>query len=116
MIFNPTQVSGETTFASVTAGHFHSCALEADGTAWCWGEGSNGALGNNSTETARVPGLVSTQVKFSLLEGGSDNTCGVTPGGLAYCWGRNVDGQLGDGSTEISNFSFVPVRVAAPIG
>src|SRR5207247_9206213 len=43
----PVQVSGITGAAAVIAGGYHTCALFADGTAWCWGRGDDGQLGRS---------------------------------------------------------------------
>src|ERR1022692_1460448 len=41
--------------ALITAGSFHSCAIES-GKAYCWGDNGSGQLGNGSTVGSSVPG------------------------------------------------------------
>ena len=41
--------------ASIAAGGYHTCALSATGRIDCWGQNSNGQLGNNSTMNSLVP-------------------------------------------------------------
>lgn len=93
---------------SVTAGAFHSCGLNTDGAAYCWGYNQYGQLGEGSTTSRLLPVAVSGGLTFSALSASSFHTCGLTTSGAAYCWGDNYAGQLGDGSTTSSS---VPVAV-----
>jgi len=102
-------------FASASAGAYHSCAVRPTGAAYCWGWGGDGQLGTGFRPPARQP-LASAETplavagghSFAMVSSGGVHTCGVTPTGEAYCWGDNSSGQLGDGST-IS--SLVPAHV-----
>ena len=47
-------------FQSITAGNLHTCALTTEGKAYCWGQGSIGQLGNNSTTDSSIPLAVSS--------------------------------------------------------
>src|ERR1039458_1248267 len=99
--------------ALITAGSFHSCAIES-GKAYCWGDNGSGQLGNGSTVGSSVPvavdtsGVLAGQVLTQITAGGA-YTCALDGAGAAYCWGDNRSGQLGDGAT-VSNSS-VPVAV-----
>ena len=92
------QANGRT-FTSVTSGGDHSCALAADGHAWCWGANAQGQLGTSSLSSSLVPVAVTGGYKFTALSAGDAHTCGIAAGGALYCWGGNADGQLGDGTT-----------------
>ena len=82
-------------YKSITAGNAHTCALNADGMAFCWGANDLGELGNGTTANASVPTPVAGNLKFNSLTAGGQSTCGTTPNGSAYCWGDNSYGQLG---------------------
>ncbi len=87
-------------FTFLAAGGSHTCALDATGAAWCWGENSDGQLGlgygNGSSQL--TPARVTGNLKFVQISAGSRTTCGITTQNLAYCWGA---GPL----------SYVPVAV-----
>lgn len=95
----PLAVSGGYTFGQITGGGSHTCALTADGTAYCWGSNTSGQLGDNSTTQRQAPVPVATELRFEALDAGANHTCGIASGGGAYCWGSNDRGQLGDGTT-----------------
>jgi alpha-tubulin suppressor-like RCC1 family protein len=83
----------------VNAGSYHTCGLDAGGSAWCWGENISGPLGDGTTENRVVPVGVATSRTFAMVSAGCFHTCGVTPAGETFCWGRNAEGQLGVGNT-----------------
>jgi len=55
----PTAVFGFTGGAAITAGGFHTCALQGAGTVKCWGINSHAELGDNTTTERHVPTPVS---------------------------------------------------------
>ena len=104
---------GGLTALSLSAGREHSCIVASDNQAYCWGSGSNGRLGNNSTSTQTSPVAVNTSGVLSgktikSISAGSYHTCAVASDSRAYCWGYNNNGQLGDDSRTQS---LVPVSV-----
>lgn len=86
---------------AISAGSYHTCALNDAGGVKCWGYGGDGQIGKvQNTNSSGVPldvsGLSSGVV--TVFAGGS-NTCAVTSAGAVKCWGKNGNGQVGDGST-----------------
>ena len=79
----------------ITTGSGHSCGLDVQGHAYCWGYGSVGQLGNGRTVSSTLPEAVAGGLVFRSLTAGGFFTCGVTPENRGYCWGNNVRGQLG---------------------
>ena len=49
------QVGTATDWTSLTAGWSHTCGLKTDGTAWCWGSGGEGQLGNGGSMYRLTP-------------------------------------------------------------
>jgi alpha-tubulin suppressor-like RCC1 family protein len=106
----PGQPKGlESGVMAVVAGYGPICAIKDDGSAWCWGLGVYGQIGNGSIEDALVPvevvGLTSGVTSIGV---GGDTTCAVKDGGVR-CWGSPSGwGELGNGTTT---GSLVPVAV-----
>jgi len=94
---------------TLSAGEDHTCMLNSNGAAYCWGDNSVGQLGNGSTESSMVPVAVSGDLRFKSISADWDHTCGVTEDNDAYCWGRGRYGRLGNGSAENS---MIPAAVS----
>lgn len=113
----PVSVAGTIVFTAVTLGGRHTCGLDADGLAYCWGHNRFGQLGNGSTISVAEPVPVVGGLIFSSLDAGAVHTCGLTASGTAYCWGYNRWGQLGEQAPDeecgVSPCASVPVRIAA---
>lgn len=98
----------------VEGGEGYSCAILSDSTAWCWGAGGDGQLGDGSTtespsavQVSGVTGLRQLSAGFLSLNG--IHTCAVDITGAAWCWGEGQQGQLGNGNPMQSAF---PVSVS----
>ena len=98
--------------ASIAGGSGHTCALTVDGVAFCWGDNTEGALGDNSLTSRMTPVPVSGAHTFSRISAGRLYSCALTNAGAAYCWGRNSDGALGNGTTALDS---VPHAVSGGI-
>ena len=94
---------------SVSAGGQHACAIASRSGLWCWGNGSNGQLGDGTNATHSAPILVTLTTGWTTVTAGKLHSCGVRAGEL-WCWGGNGDGQLGDGTTTDRN---VPTRIGS---
>jgi alpha-tubulin suppressor-like RCC1 family protein len=98
----------------ITTGARHTCAVDDEGGAWCWGDGSHGQLGvaglRGSTVPVRVSARSGMRGPVVDIAAGRDTTCAVTAAGAAYCWGSDAHEQLGaDGRGDHDE----PVAVAA---
>ena len=115
------QAAGRTAVA-ISASKGHSCALASDHTVWCWGDDTDGQLGdgpvvNGTTQLQLVP--VPVVVASGKLGGvkaittGYLHSCALLTGGTVLCWGSDQSGQLGDGTTGEGTWStrVVPVAV-----
>jgi hypothetical protein len=88
----PGAVSGDLSFAAVSANGQLTCALDGGGLPYCWGLGT-------ITPTP-VPGA---SAYVSLATGGSldgSHMCALDAAGKGYCWGKFASfGELGNGTT-----------------
>jgi alpha-tubulin suppressor-like RCC1 family protein len=99
----PVEVSNLSDVSAIAGGRANpssnrrTCAVVADGAAWCWG------VGIGSTP-AQVPGLTDAVA----VTAGTDHACALRSTGGIACWGGNGSGELGNGSNDDSA---VPVQV-----
>ena len=80
--------------SGAAAGGQSSCAVRADGTAWCQGRNDFGQLGDGTT-TLRISPAQVVGTGWSRIATGGSFTCGVKVDGTLWCWGLNNFGQLG---------------------
>jgi len=113
----PTAVVGlDAGVRAISAGWKHTCAILADEAIACWGQNSQGQLGDGSLTDSGVPIEVARLPKASLLSAGGTRTgnvghsCAFALGGGLHCWGANLEGQLGNGTLATAS---VPVAVKA---
>ena len=107
---SPVLVSGGYTWTSINgdlSGNSTTgltCGVLKDSeTAYCWGYGGSGQLGDGSNTDSNVPVLVSGGLSWESISADSRHVCGVTTAATAYCWGYNVYGQIGDGTDTWTN-------------
>jgi alpha-tubulin suppressor-like RCC1 family protein len=93
----------------ITTGRDHTCAVTDKGVLKCWGENTQGQLGDGTHEDRWGPvDVYSLSQGAAVVSGGSIHTCAVTTTGGVRCWGYNGAGQLGDGTTSMRD---IPVEV-----
>jgi alpha-tubulin suppressor-like RCC1 family protein len=117
----PTEVAGVDHVVEVRAGYYSTCALEENGSVWCWGQNQAGQLGSaTSTGTCGAPcDVVPVQVALpdagtKAIDVGDLFACALDTSGVLRCWGDDTYGELGknvDGGSTSS-----PVSVTIPGG
>ncbi|MEZ4249535.1 MAG: hypothetical protein R3B99_15005 [Polyangiales bacterium] len=112
----------------VSTGSSHTCAVEQDGTAHCFGSNEGGQLGVGASlesrlvptplrETTRwVDDTTSVQEavpRFAEVHAGAGFTCARAADGAPHCWGRNANQCLGIGpfGTPSTGDQVYPVRI-----
>lgn len=100
-------------YVAVSAGLQHTCALTADGAAFCWGSNEFGQLGTAPDTLTCLrgdrripcrtrPAPVAGGLAFVKISAGGRHTCGLATTGVTYCWGDNLRGGLGDPTVRAS--------------
>lgn len=95
----------------IAAGLQHTCLLDEDGRARCWGQGAAGAGGDGDVSVHLIarPTPVAGDHRFVDLTAGDAFTCGLTTAGVALCWGSGFYNGGGTGHDQA-----VPEPVASP--
>lgn len=107
---HPTPAGGTLRFVQVSAGMDHTCAVTSANKAYCWGDNTDGQLGDGTHTLRSAPVPVKGGQLFRQVIAGAFHTCGVTPTNLAYCWGSDRYGQVGDGAAGAGDH-LLPAKV-----
>lgn len=100
---------------SIDAGAGHTCAVLAGGEVFCWGEGTQGQLGNGSLTSSPTPIQASLLAPAVAVSAGDAHTCARSAAGGVTCWGAGGQGELGDGGTSVSTVPVQPTGLAAGV-
>jgi choice-of-anchor C domain-containing protein len=92
-------VQGLSGIVAISAGWWHSLALQGDGTVWAWGGNEAGELGDGTITRRFAPVQVQGLVAPVAIAAGAAQSLAVLRGGTAMAWGSNSHGELGDGTT-----------------
>jgi alpha-tubulin suppressor-like RCC1 family protein len=103
--------SGHGPATAVAVGQFFACALTVDSTVQCWGDNTDGSLGNGGrVPEVPIPGTVVGLTSPAAIAAGGASACALSAGGGVDCWGDNTFGQLGNGNMTIPSVA-IPVAV-----
>ena len=95
--------------AAISTGVAHTCALNTSGSAFCWGLGTSGQLGNGVSFSSSVPVGVVGLANVVQIAAGGGGTCVLSLSAGVLCWGYGLNGQNGQG---FFLSSAVPVSVS----
>lgn len=89
----PARVSGGHRYVALSSGVWHTCGLDLEGQAFCWGYNTGGQLGNGQdggpdllVVVEAEPVAVTGGQRFERIAAGN-HTCSVTSAGVVWCWG-----------------------------
>ena len=89
---------------SVAAGDLFTCAIVGDAQrVVCWGQNSDGQLGDGTTTNQNVPVFVQGLRNVAQIGAGARHACARLDNGRVKCWGDNSFGQLGNGTMADSH-------------
>ena len=95
-------------YVAVTAGRYHTLAIQAAGTLWAWGYNGDGELGLGIPGNQSTPTRVGSRMDWVAVAGGGWHTLGRQADGTLWAWGNNFAGQLGHEGTGSHN---TPIQV-----
>jgi hypothetical protein len=85
--------SGPCRFTDVSVGLRHTCAVDVNQDAWCWGDNYDGQLGLDFFDPTHLgspdPRQVVGGLKFLSIHAAFNQTCGLTVTHQVFCWGDN---------------------------
>ncbi|MFG1500931.1 hypothetical protein ABMA70_12055 [Halobacteriovorax sp. XZX-3] len=90
---------------AVTTGGIHTCALLSDSTVYCFGNNSQGQLGDGTSEAMgdneTLDNHTALDLGFEVASVVASNTatCALSKAGDAKCWGNGTSGKLGQVGT-----------------
>jgi len=95
---SPTHVMGDLSWRAVSTGGYHTCAIAADDTLWCWGSNRYGQVGTADPIMIPAPVRIGDDT-WTAVDAANAHTCGIRKvDGSVWCWGANVHGEIGDGT------------------
>lgn len=105
----------------ISAGGFHSLALDGQGQVWAWGNNREGQLGIGrmnavSSMDAAVPVVFPHKEKIVEISAGAAFSLALDEQGHVWAWGDNEESQLGIGHDNIGKSQYVPIQVTTGNG
>jgi alpha-tubulin suppressor-like RCC1 family protein len=106
---SPVQINGGTlagkSVAQVSSGDYNTCAVDSDGSLYCWGIDDNNEIGDNSTATSYYPNEIAISPSAS-----APNTVPGAPRGVSATASDstiqvNWTGPFNDGGASINSFT-----------
>jgi hypothetical protein len=86
----PTPVLGDLEFSAIATGYAGTCALTADGSAYCWGF-NDMDFSVPEMSGPLVPTLIRGGRTFAQVTVAGRTSCALTATGAAYCWWPLLD-------------------------
>ncbi len=99
-VFVPTRVAEGTTWSTIALGPESACAVQSDGSLWCWGSNTRGQLGVGDRDSRRGPALAPVGAGWASIAVGGYHACATDHDGATWCTGRNDTGALGVSDTR----------------
>ena len=101
-----------TNWKQVSGGATHTVAIKTDGTLWCWGQNSNGQLGDNTIvlKSSPIQTIAFGNNWKTAIGGLGGNIISIKTDGTLWCWGAGTFGQLGDNTATTKSS---PVQTVA---
>lgn len=100
---------------AISAGASHTCALSSASIVTCWGDNSEGQLGDGTRSNRSTPApVIELTTLITAIAAGGGHSCALDNAGSVWCWGDNVYGQLGNGTRTDSPVPVAVARLSGP--
>lgn len=86
----PVQVPSLSGIIAISAGHYHSLALKADGTVWAWGDNHYGELGDGTFASRSVPIQLTGLSGVTAIATTKEGSRAITSDGSTWAWGETL--------------------------
>lgn len=106
----PVSVLGlDSAVVAIATGRAHSCALLRSGAVKCWGNNTDGQLGDGTQlQRSGAVAVVNLDIDVVAIAAGYDGSCAIGSNGQVRCWGNNSANMLlGDSN---------PLDMQTPVG
>lgn len=80
----PARVLGGQSYAAISAGSLHTCAISLAGELYCWGQSPANGLNMTTTQ----PFSIGAGGKVVAVSAANRFTCALDSGGDIWCWGK----------------------------
>ena len=98
---------------AVSAGGYHTVAIDKYGKLWAWGNNANGQLGlgeSGSGNYRTIPVQIDAGSWIAVFTG-NNHTIALKKNGTLWSWGHNFKGQLGLGEKKVEETISRPERL-----
>jgi len=98
--WTPQRVGADSDWIALAARARHTCGLRADHSLWCWGDNSDGQVGQGDAGNSyRAPRQVAhpDSAGWRAVGTGAIHSCAIDDDERLFCWGDNQQGKLGLG-------------------
>ena len=105
----PVSIHGtKKTFCDISAGYYHSLAIDHQGQVWIWGYNHRGQIGDNSTVSRRTPVSIHGAKKtFCNIIGNLNSSVAIDYLGQIWTWGA----EIGDSDVRSIGEVYTPVSI-----
>lgn len=107
-------LSLEAPVVALSVGANHSCAVDASGRVFCWGDNRLGQLGQSRPRGGRVQWMALASPVTQVVAG-AGHTCALLDNGAVHCWGSNQFGELGVPGANFTARDATPVSLGEKV-
>jgi alpha-tubulin suppressor-like RCC1 family protein len=109
--------SVQLSITAISAGYEHTCALNLFGVAFCWGDNTDGDLGDGTMNPSATPLVVTGGHHFDAISAGYDHTCAIggtgSDTGKLFCWATTHKANWEWTTAKTSPYETQPTQVFA---